>query len=90
MLEDALKLRVDVGCGTFSVQVMDVNVFEFTGATSVAQGFDETLRYIRYRTDVDMIARLDDFDGFLGRNCLILLLHKVVTCSTKNSSKRTK
>jgi hypothetical protein len=28
-----------------------------------------------------MVARLDDFDGFLGRDCLILFLHKHGYCS---------
>ena len=57
------------------VKVMDVDVLQLARATSVAQGFDQTLRHIRHRADVDMVARLDDFDGFLSRDCLILFLH---------------
>ena len=75
MLEDTLKLRVDVRRGALSVQMVDVDVLQLARATSVAQGFDQTLRHIRHRADVDMVARLDDFDGFLSRHCMILFLH---------------
>ena len=75
VLENALEFRVDVGRGTLGVQVVDIDVFQLARAASVAQGLDETLRHIRHRTDVDMVARLDDFDGFFSRNCLILFLH---------------
>ena len=75
MLEDAFKLRVHIRRGAFGVKMVDVNVLEFASAASVAQGFNKALRHIRHRTDVDMVARLNDFDGFFGRNCLILFLH---------------
>ena len=75
VLEDTLKFGVDVRRSAFGVQVMDVDILQFARATSVAHGLDQTLRHIRHRTDVDMVARLDDFDGFLSRDCLILFLH---------------
>ena len=75
VLKDAFKFWVDVRRRAFSVEVMDVDVLEFAGATSITKGFYKTLRDIRNRADMNMVARLDDFDGFSGRNCLILFSH---------------
>ena len=75
MLEDALKLRVDVRRSTFGMQMVDIDILQLPGASPLTKSPHQTLGHIGYRTDVDMVARLDDFDGFSGRNCLILFLH---------------
>ena len=40
VLENTLKLRIDVRSSALGVKVMDVNVFQLTGTTTVAEGFN--------------------------------------------------
>ena len=84
----AREFRIYVWGGALGVKVMDVNVFQLSGTSPLAQGFHQTLRHIGYRTDVDVVARLDDFDGFFRRNCLILFLHtNSIYCTIKTAAR---
>ena len=66
-LEDTLELRVGIGRRPFGVQMVHVDVLQLAGLAAGAHGLDEALRGRSHRTQMDMIARLDDLHGLLGR-----------------------
>lgn len=64
--EDALVLFVRIGCGTFSVEVMDTYVFQFSVVSPAAESLNEDLRGACNAAEVDMVAALDNLDRFVG------------------------
>ena len=64
-LEDSVELLGGVGSRALGVEVVDVYVLEFTGASAAAHGLNQTLRCRCHGAQMHVVAGLDDLDGFV-------------------------
>ncbi len=65
-LEHAFEFLVGIGRRAFGVQVVDVYVLQFTGLAARAHGVDKALGSRSHGTQVYVVARFDNLDGFFG------------------------
>ena len=74
-VENAFEFRTGVRGVSFCVQVLYFHVFQFTRATSGAEGLNQTLRGASNTMKMNPVARFHDFHGLFKRYCFYSLIH---------------
>ena len=74
--KDSVKLRIGVRCLAFSMEMVYLYIFQFSGFASSAQGFNEYLGRTGNAAQMHVVSRFHRLDCFVRRNEMYLFPHQ--------------